>query len=296
MKSLREAIEEATAALLAAVSFDSQAKLDAEALLLVALGREGDRAYLLAHLRDPVDDEVEHRFRELVTQRATGKPMQYILGHQEFWSLDFRVTPDVLIPRPETEHSVERVLEIVRELAVEQRRHALRIVDVGTGSGCIAVAVAYSLKRENIDVEVTGVDISSAALAVARENAARHGVGIRFLQSDLLCALLEADEQFDIIVSNPPYVGSDHPETVQRQVREFEPSIAVFGGPTGLEQYARLIPQAEQVLAPQGHLVLEIGYCIEESVRALLPAANWSELITIGDLQGIPRVVSARRR
>lgn len=279
---MRGAIREAEAAL---VSADlPHPKLDAEALLLLALGREGDRAYLLTHPDLVLDCAAATRYWELVKQRASGKPMQYITGHQEFWGLDFLVTPDVLIPRPETEHSVEAVLEIVRRCGLE----APAIVDVGTGSGCIAIALAHSLPNASI----TAVDISPHALAVARRNAERHHAAVEFLESDLLAAVL--GRKFDLVVSNPPYIGTEHPENAQRQVRDFEPALALWGGSTGLEIYARLIPQAHAALKPSGHLVLEIGYSIESAVRALLSELEWEQVEVVPDLQGIPRVITAR--
>lgn len=280
--TLREAIDQGEAELAAAGS--GFARLDAEILLLFALEREGDRAYLFAHAAELLDIPTAARYRELLAGRATGKPMQYITAHQEFWGLDFLVTPEVLIPRPETEHAVEAVLQLVGE------QKPLRMLDVGTGSGCIAIALAHDLAY----AEVTAVDVSFAALQVARKNAARNQVSVRFLESDLLSAVV--DEQFDVIISNPPYVASNHPEAAQRQVLDFEPSLALFGGPTGLEIYSRLIPQAHACLPPGGHLVLEIGYSIEAPVRALLHRSQWGELRTVPDLQGIPRVVTARRR
>jgi release factor glutamine methyltransferase len=281
--TLREAIREAETVL---VSADSpHPKLDAEALLLLALGREGDRAYLLAHPDLVLDCATATRYWELVEQRATGKPMQYITGHQEFWGLDFMVTPDVLIPRPETEHSVEAVIEIVHRRALE----APEILDVGTGSGCIAVALARALPNAS----VTALDISAHALAIARRNIERHQVRVELLESDLLTAVV--GRKFDIVVSNPPYIGTEHPENAQRQVRDFEPALALWGGTTGLEIYERLVPQAHAALKPGGHLVFEIGYSIESAVRALLSEAEWEQVEVVPDLQGIPRVITAQK-
>src|SRR5262249_45512660 len=192
-------------------------RLNAETLLMFSLGC--NRAYLYAHPEQQLDPDQEGNYFELIEERASGKPAQYITGHQEFWGLDFIVTPAVLIPRPETEHVVETVLELARQ------KPRCRLVDVGTGSGCIALALATELPL----AEVHAVDISAEALEVARTNSARLELDhrVRFRQSDLLSSF-EAVPQFDFVVSNPPYVGLAEPEKVQRQVREFEPKVAVF--------------------------------------------------------------------
>jgi release factor glutamine methyltransferase len=256
-------------------------RLNAEVLLMFVLG--ANRAHLYGHPeRELTADELE-RYDEALAERTRGKPSQYITGHQEFWGLDFVVTPAVLIPRPETEHVVETVLELAR--GVERPR----LIDVGTGSGCIALALAHELPQ----AEVHACDISSEALEVARANAVRLELASRvtFHSSDLLSAL-PVEPAFDFVVSNPPYVGESEPEKVQREVREFEPKVAVFAGEKGLEVYERLIPQARAVLKPGGWLVVEIGYSIENAVRGLLK--GWSEIRVTNDLQGIPRVVAAR--
>jgi release factor glutamine methyltransferase len=263
----------------------SNPRLDAETLLMHVLGRE--RAYLYAHPELELACGELTRYYGAIESRASGIPLQYITGHQEFWGLDFQVSPAVLIPRPETEHSVEAVLERVREAASPGK-----IVDVGTGSGCIAIALALELPN----AEIHAVDMSPEALAVARENARRLGyeARVRFSQGDLLSGFLDKGEYFDVVVSNPPYVGEDEPEKVQREVREHEPRVAVFSGTTGMEAYERLIPQAQAVLKPGGWLVMEIGYSIEQQVRRLL--AGWDKVHAKPDLQGIPRVMMARKR
>ncbi|HXE91808.1 MAG TPA: peptide chain release factor N(5)-glutamine methyltransferase [Terriglobales bacterium] len=257
-------------------------RLNAEVLLMFVLG--ANRAHLYAYPERELTPEELARYDEALAERARGKPSQYITGHQEFWGLDFVVTPAVLIPRPETEHVVETVLELAR--GVERPR----IVDVGTGSGCIALALAKELPQSKIHA----CDISSEALEVARANAARLELAgrVSFHQSDLLAAL-PVEPAFDFVVSNPPYVGESEPEQVQREVREFEPKVAVFAGEKGLEVYERLIPQVRAVLKPGGWLVVEIGYSMENAVRKLL--AGWSEVRVTNDLQGIPRVVAARK-
>jgi release factor glutamine methyltransferase len=280
LMNIRSALTEAAQHL----SDTSNPRLDAETLLMHVLQRE--RSYLYAHPEFELACGELKRYYDAVSSRGRGVPLQYITGHQEFWGLDFKVTPSVLIPRPETEHSVEAVLELARKI------QSPRIIDVGTGSGCIAIALASELAK----AEIHAVDISADALAVAKENAQRLGFdkGISFGQSDLLANNIEGGEYFDIVVSNPPYVGSDEPDKVQREVREHEPAIAVFGGPSGLELYARLIPQTQIVLRPGGWLVIEIGYSTEAQIKAMLK--DWSHVEAKCDLQGIPRVVIARKR
>jgi release factor glutamine methyltransferase len=257
-------------------------RMNAETLLMFTLGC--DRAYLYAHPERKLTAAELARYEDAIRQRASGKPAQYITGHQEFWGLDLVVSPAVLIPRPETEHVVETALALARAWARP------RIVDVGTGSGCIALALA----RELPEAEICGVDISEEALEIARANAARLQLEQRvsFRQSDLL-ASVPRGQGLDLIVSNPPYVSEAEPEKTQREVREFEPKVAVFAGPDGLSVYQRLIPQARELLRDGGWLVVEIGYSIEAPVRALL--AGWSEVRVTQDLQGIPRVLAARR-
>jgi release factor glutamine methyltransferase len=290
------------------------AQLAAELLLMHALGC--DRGYLHTHPeREPSPEATDHYFR-FIAERTTGKPTQYITGHQEFWGLDFEVTPDVLIPRPETEHVVERVLELARRQC-QGKEARLRIVDVGTGSGCIALALAAEFPRAIL----FGVDISRPALVVASSNALRLGMPdrVKFLESDLLARLLDRDfvGTFDFVVSNPPYVGSDEMNLVQREVREFEPRVAWGGLTQGDEIYRRLFPQALQALKPGGYVVVEIGYNMRERVLALLEdyvalafglapedahlevgataATKWLDIEVVPDLAGIPRVVSARK-
>jgi len=256
-------------------------RMNAETLLLFVLGC--DRAYLYAHPERKLTGDEENRYNATITERSTGKPTQYITGHQEFWGLDFIVSPAVLIPRPETEHVIETALELAKTQRFE------KIADIGTGSGCIAVALAGEFPA----AEMTGVDISAEALEIARANAARHQFEkrIAFLESDLLAALPK--EHFDLVVSNPPYVGESEADKVQRQVREFEPKVAVFSGTVGMDIYRRLIPQARAALVPGGWLVMEMGYSSEQLVRDLL--TDWDNLRVTHDLQGIPRVIAAQK-
>ena len=261
-------------------------RLNAELLMQFVLGCE--RAYLYAHPERELTADEQSRYDEVIRERARGCPTQYITGHQEFWGLDLLVSPAVLIPRPETEHVVETVLELVKEYPFSGPGR-LRMVDVGTGSGCIALALASELPH----AEIHACDISDEALEIARINAARLALGgkVLFRKSDLLDVY--AGEQFDFVISNPPYVGEAEADKVQRQVREFEPLIAVFSGHEGMDIYHRLIPQARDHLHPGGWFVAEIGFSEEAKVRALL--AGWGEIQVTPDLQGIPRVVAARK-
>ena len=276
---LREALRAATDFL--AANHVGSPRMNAEVLLMHALAC--DRAYVYAHPEREITPDEQARYEVVLAERAGGKPSQYITGHQEFWGLDFIVSPAVLIPRPETEHVLETVLELAREFARP------RIVDVGTGSGCIAL----SLAKERPSAEIVAVDISPDALEIARANAVRLQMDRRvdFQKRDLLHGFTPAS--FDFVVSNPPYVAEAEPDKVQREVREFEPRVAVFAGESGMEAYRLLIPQAQEVLRPGGWLVIEIGFSIEAAVRDLL--RDWSEVQVTADLQGIPRVVAAKR-
>lgn len=259
--------------------------MNAELLLRFVLNC--DRAYLFAHPeRELTSDEHSH-YQTALAERARGVPAQYITGHQEFWGMDLIVTPAVLIPRPETEHVLETVLEVQASAGALRTDH-LRIADVGTGSGCIALALA----KEFPSAEIHATDSSLQALEIARANAARHQLEerIHFHHTDLLAALTPP---FDFIVSNPPYVGESEEDQVQLEVRKFEPRSAIFGGATGTEVIARLIPQARNLLRPGGALVLEVSGTIADQVLALLK--GWDQPNVIPDLQQIPRVIRARR-
>ena len=260
-------------------------RLNAETLLMFVLGV--NRAYLYAHPERELTSEEQAGYDEVVGQRSTGMPSQYITGHQEFWGLDFVVSPAVLIPRPETEHLVETVLELVRRVAKP------KIVDVGTGSGCIALVLASELK----DAEVLGVDLSADALEVARANAARLQLDdhAKFLQSNVLEALAGVHD-FDFVVSNPPYVGRNEADKVQRSVFEFEPKIAVFSGESGLDVIRPLITQAHEALKSGGWLAMEIGFSMRDIVLELLLPTMWDDIRVVPDLQGIPRVIAAQKR
>jgi len=268
-------------------------RMNAELLLRFVL--VCDRAYLFAHPERELTSEEMARYDEVLTRRATGVPAQYITGHQEFWGLDLIVTPAVLIPRPETEHVVETVLELAHDSVSGSESRAgtsaahLCLVDVGTGSGAIALALA----TEFPDAEIHASDISTAALEVARANASRHEFSerIHFHQADLLAGFDFGP--FDFVVSNPPYVGESEEDQVQLEVRRFEPRNAVFAGATGLEVIERFIPQAHGALRPGGWLVFEISGTIAGQIPPLL--SGWSDAKITTDLQGIARVVRARK-
>jgi release factor glutamine methyltransferase len=262
--------------------------MNAELLIMFTL--DCDRAYLYAHPERELTADETQRYDEALARRATGVPAQYITGHQEFWGLDLIMSPAVLIPRPETEHVVETVLELAKaDGRGRPSPHDLRIVDVGTGSGAIALALAKELPT----AEIHATDISSEALEVARANAARHDLTsrIKFHRADLLNGLPHGE--FDFVVSNPPYVGESEEDSVQLEVRKFEPRNAVFAGPTGLEVIERLIPQACDALGPAGWLIFEISGTIADRVRSLL--SDWDEVAIRSDLQGIARVAIARK-
>jgi release factor glutamine methyltransferase len=279
--------------------------LAAELLLMKVLGCE--RAWLYSRPEQMLEPARAEQYFTLVSQRIAGIPTQYLTGRQEFWGLEFEVTPDVLIPRPETEHVVEMALE---RLSSRRRPQGLRpapsgaemrIADVGTGSGCLAVAIASELP----EAVVFATDISPAALVVARRNAARHAVAdrIQFVASNLLDAFLhesratnQRSRPFGLIVSNPPYVGRHEAESLPREVGRHEPGEALFGGEQGFEVYPPLVRQAERLLAPGGILVLELSYNALEPVRPLLGSPAWTNVGVTNDLAGIPRVIAAEKQ
>jgi len=312
--------------------------LAAELLLMHVLGCE--RAWLYTHPEHLMDAAAVERYFELLARRRAGVPTQYLTGRQEFWGLEFEVTPDVLIPRPETEHVIEVALErlgpqmLGGRLGARARvlghprspEQALCIADVGTGSGCLAVALAHELP----EAHVLGTDASAAALAVARRNAARHGVEnrVHFLGCNLLdalgCGTLLVPKEVEglppsdggdapprsreprakghqsrllhLIVSNPPYVGRREAGQLPREVREHEPGEALFAGEQGFDLYAPLIRQAEELLVRGGHLVIELGHTALEVARPLVGPGAWTNVGITNDLAGIPRVLAAERR
>jgi release factor glutamine methyltransferase len=291
--------------------------LAAELLLMHALDR--DRTSLYTHPEDEIPLATLEKFQALIAQRATGAPTQYLTGKQEFWGLDFEVTPAVLIPRPETEHVIEATLE---RLGPERKNAPLHLADIGTGSGCLAVALAHELPH----TEIIATDISREALEVARRNAARHNVAdrIQFVESDLFelfrsdeslspqnpehtsdfaaphknagwqPALRERVPRFDAIVSNPPYIPLGEAAGLQREVRGHEPPIALFAGDDGLAIYAPLIREASTFLKSGRLLLLELGHNSLPGVRQMLEQTRaWSDIRVTNDLAGIPRVISA---
>jgi release factor glutamine methyltransferase len=262
------------------------ARLDAERLLASELRK--DRSYLLAHFQDSISESSAERFLARITERRRGKPLQYLLGWQEFRGLEFEVTPAVLIPRPET--------ELLVDVAVQRFSEGEPVlVDVGTGSGCIAVATAVALRR----ARMIATDLSEGALAVARRNASRHNVSdrIQFLSGDLLLPLnaLGLEGMLDCVLSNPPYVAERDLSALQREVRDWEPRLALVGGLSGLELYKRLLPQALRFLRQGGTLIMEIGYNMQAEITHLFDAA-WNLEGIRDDFSGIPRIVVAQKR
>lgn len=254
----------------------AEARLTAEVLLAHALGRE--RVYLFAHPEETLTPEAARIFRRAIGERLSGRPTQYITGSQEFYGRSFRVTPDVLIPRPETEHQVETVMR--------RQPRARRIADIGCGSGAIGISLA--LERPSYDLTLT--DISPAALRVARENAATLGANARFLCCDLGAAFAPA--AFDAVVSNPPYIPIEAREGLPREVRDHEPHVALFGAGQGNGIYRRLIADAERILRPGGLLSFEIGYQDLDAVHPMF-GPDWRFIEANQDLAGWPRVLSA---
>ncbi|HEY7333416.1 MAG TPA: peptide chain release factor N(5)-glutamine methyltransferase [Bryobacteraceae bacterium] len=251
-------------------------RLTAEVLLAHAIGRE--RTWLYAHSDEELRELWWIHYGRYLHERLNGRPTQYITGRQEFYGREFLVTPDVLIPRPETEHVVEAVLE--------RGSGAHRIVDIGTGSGAIAVTLALETKGR-----VFATDISERALGVAARNARRLGAPVDFAACDIGSAL--RTEVFDFVISNPPYVPESGSGDIQKEVRDYEPGVALFGGPDGLDVYRRLIPDAWRLLRPGGFLIMEIGWLAEARICAML--GQWREVETKADLAGIPRVAIARK-
>jgi len=260
-----------------------EARREASSLLSFVLDK--DRTFLISHAEDAVDDDSLSRLREFVERRAAGEPLQYITGVQDFYGREFRVTPDVLIPRPETELLVEAALAV---------SNGPFICDVGTGSGCIAV----TLLCEMPGARAVAVDKSSEAVEIAKFNAGKQSVADRavFVVSDCFDALDQGEYQFDLIVSNPPYVSESALAGLQREVRDHEPLVALSPGPDGLSVIRRLLTDAPAYLKPNGHLLMEIGFDQGEKVRNLIDESVWSLLEVRPDLQCIPRIVVLQKR
>ena len=247
-------------------------RLTAEVLLMRATGH--DRAWLYAHGNDELIEVWWIHYGRHLHQRIKGEPTQYITGRQEFYGREFLVTPDVLIPRPETEHLIEAALA----------RSGETIVDIGTGSGAIAVILALETKAR-----VVATDVSPAALSIAQQNARSLSAQVSLVACDLGAAF--ADESFDLVVSNPPYIAARDRASLQPEVREHEPALALFAGEDGLAIYRQLIPEAARLLRPGGWLMMELGDAA--AVREM--CADWTGVEIVNDLAGIPRVVVARR-
>ncbi len=284
--TLIEAINSAAAKL--ATAGISSARLDAEVLLCYTLGK--DRAWLLAHMPEEIISGHRNDFERAVGRRVLREPLQYIVGRQEFWGLEFTVTPDVLIPRPETELVIETALRAASS------RDNLRVIDLCTGSGCIAVTLAKELPQARI----FATDVSPRALSIARSNARRHGVAdrIRFFEGDLFCPLEELDinGQVDIIVSNPPYVPSGEYSALQPEVRDYEPEIALLAGPEGIEVHRRIMHEAPRFLNRYGELIMEMGLGQAGPLSRLIrELKEYSSIEILKDLAGIDRVIAAKK-
>jgi release factor glutamine methyltransferase len=300
---IRAALKEAMARLRAAQVLSHT--LAAELLLIHTLGQ--DRTWLYTHPETLLEPAVAEKYFALVARRTAGEPTQYLTGKQEFWGLEFEVTPAVLIPRPETEHVVEVALERLGPRGIKIRLDTgapsphLRVADIGTGSGCLAVALACELPH----ADVFATDISATALEVARRNATRHHVSDRVhcIQTNMLDALVSPGEAthhetrlFDLIVSNPPYVALDDAATLPREVLEHEPHAALFAGRAGFEMYDRFIEQAGLLLRERGILVVELGYNSADHVLKIVRyGRSWANISITNDLAGIPRVLAAER-
>jgi release factor glutamine methyltransferase len=282
--SIAEAAREAAEAL--RLSGVPEARREAASLLAYAISR--DHTFLLTHPEHRLAPSDMSRLRRIVERRAAGEPLQYITGRQEFYGLEFEVTPDVLIPRPETELLVETALRLL-----DERDATPLVCDVGTGTGCISIAILH----ERTGASAVGLDISPAALRVAARNAARHGVcaQLKLIASDCFAALDFAQPRFTMIVSNPPYVAEDALEGLQREVRDYEPRVALTPGGDGLLMIRRLLEGSPRLLLPGGHLLLEIGFDQHEAVTRLIDARRWALLDIHRDLQGIPRIVALRK-
>lgn len=287
LQTIRSLLTEAESVLVGG-PHPERARRDAENLLLHAMREElhdVNRAWLIVHEHETLPAHANAEFRAWVARRRSGEPIQYITGEAEFYGLRFKVDREVLIPRPETEHLVEKVIELARGFERQ------RIADVGTGSGAIAVALASHLPA----AQIHATEKSASSLKVARANAARIGVAerVRFHEGDLLAPV--AGKLFDLIVSNPPYVADGDRDSLSIEVRDYEPAKALFAGPDGLGIYRRLIPAAFDALFHERYLALEIGFGQEIAVHDLLGGAGFTGIEFTRDLQGIPRVAIARR-
>ncbi len=268
-------------------SGSDSSRLDAEVLLAEAL--QCQRIELYTRFAEVPAAEPMAKFREWVKRRAAGEPVAYLVGHKEFYSLRFKVTPATLVPRPETEHLIVVALEVCKEF-----EQPVRIIDVGTGSGCIAVTLAKQLEMPNV---IAATDISLDALAVARENAESHSVdsGIRFYEGDLLGALPEGSKPVHLIVSNPPYIGRCEIDTVEATVKDYEPETALFAGEKGTEIIQQLVPQAEQMLLPGGYLILEASPAVMDDCVEIVNQSSLEFVEVINDYAGLKRILVAKQ-
>ncbi|MCI0486305.1 MAG: peptide chain release factor N(5)-glutamine methyltransferase [Blastocatellia bacterium] len=284
MPNIAEAIAEG-ASLLRASNVAEERRT---ASLLLAHALDVDRTYILTRADEEVEREKYRAYLRMIERRARGEPLQHITGHQEFYGLDFIVTPDVLIPRPETEFLVERVIALADQ-------EAPLIVDLGTGSGCIAMTLAFHIPGASL----IATDISDRALAVARANAVRHAVSTRidFIEGDLFEPLADRgiERKVDFLVSNPPYVPDEDIRSLQREVRDWEPLVALGGGPEGIDFYRRLLGDGRVYVRRGGYLVCEIGYSQLEQISDLIDPTAWELADVTEDLQGIPRAITIRR-
>ena len=269
-------------------------RLDAEVLLSAVLGCQ--RVMLYTQFDRVPEPDLLARFRESVKRRGAGEPVAYIVGHWEFYSLDFEVNANVLIPRPETEHVVVAALDAAKQIT----DRPLRALDIGTGSGCIAIALAKHLD----DCRIGAIDLSAAALDVATQNVTKHHLDdrIRLMQGDLFAALPKGSAKVDLIVSNPPYIGTSEQGTVDPAVRKYEPQQALFAGPDGMQVIDRLVRQAPDWLKSGGFLIFEISPLIAQRCMAQLNAVDstgqtpWTQINLVKDLSGKQRVIVARRK
>ena len=282
-KTIKSALIEAVDVLQRAAV--NEARMEATSLMMHVLSV--DRAFVIAHPENELNDEQSNKLRELVGRRAAREPLQYIVGYQEFFELRFEVTPEVLIPRPETELVVETALELA------DRERSISILDVGTGSGCIIISLLHELKNAH----ATATDISSNALEVARRNAQHHHVSDRvtFLEADSL-SQLNQHEAFTLIVSNPPYIPARDIATLQREVREYEPLTALASGADGLDHIRALLRETPQLLHHDGYFVFEIGFGQCAAIEQLVNRAIWRLIEVRKDLQDIPRTVVLQKR
>ena len=285
MISIAEALREATLVLKEAGV--PEARREAGSLLSFVLGK--DRTFLISHAEHVIGEHSLREFQACVERRASGEPLQYITGVQDFFGRAFRVTPDVLIPRPETELLVEAAMDVVGG-----RETAPFLCDVGTGSGCIAITLLCEIRN----ARAVAVDKSPAALEIAKLNAQDQHVmeRVEFVVSDCFDALDASAYEFDLVVSNPPYVAAEMMPGLQREVRDHEPLVALSPGPDGLTVIRRLLQQTPQFLKQSGHLLMEIGFDQGEAVKSLIDEAVWHLVDILPDLQGIPRIVVLQKK